>query len=340
MNLLRAAALLLLLYFLYLQFSTLDFSHVRRLLIGIGAAGVLIMLPYAGVISLDAAGWRGCMTPSRSRLSLRGLSMIRLSTDAVMNTVPAGVAIAETLRPLLLQKHFGLRTGEAVASTMLAKINMAVTQMIFVILAVLLLTLQEGSRAGLGLVGTTRGQALVISLSVAFLLLLLLPYAGVRLQGITTLLSSLRLPPLSRLLGRIHGAVREIDNEIARFVRGSRTQLASVLGIFLLSWLMTAAETWLIFYLLGQELTLAQAAILEGLLSAIKLVFFFIPSGLGAQELGIPAILGVFGVPEVAVMAAAFIILRRGKELAWTTTGLALFGALGVNPFRPALRKT
>ncbi len=339
-HVLRAAAMLLLMYFLYRQFATLDIVHVQRLLFGMGAAAALIMLPYASVIALDAAGWRGCMPPSRRRLSLAGLSAIRLSTDAVMNTVPAGVAIAETLRPLLLQKHFGLRTGEAVASTMLAKINMAVMQMVFVICAVLLLTLQEGPRAELGILATAHGQAIIIGVSVVFLLFLLLPYAGVRLERISKLLQTLPLPPLQRLLTRVHGALCDIDTEIAGFVRGSRAQLASVLGIFLISWMMMAVETWLIFFLLGHELSLAQAVVLEGLLSAIKLVFFFIPSGLGAQELGIPAILGVFGIPEVAAVAAAFIILRRGKELTWSATGLALFGALGVNPFRPALRKT
>jgi uncharacterized membrane protein YbhN (UPF0104 family) len=338
MNLLRATAGAVLIVLLYGQFAAVDLSHVTGLLAGLGASSVLVFLPFSAVLLLDAAGWKACISTSIN-LPLHELFIIRLSTDAIMNTLPAGVALAETLRPLLLQRRFGLALPVAVASTVMAKVNMAIMQMLFILVALLLLTGEQGSTATHSVLWQGEGQGTLAAATLLMLAFLLLPYAGFRLTWVIGIVRRVPMQFVRRLADRYHNAIMETDNHIAAFVRGSRFRLPQTLGLFLLSWLAMAFETWLLFYLLGTPLSLAQAIALEGLLSAIKLLFFFIPSGLGAQEIGIPAILGTFGLPEIASLSAAFILLRRGKELGWALTGLGFFGYLGVNPFRPLLEK-
>jgi uncharacterized membrane protein YbhN (UPF0104 family) len=321
------------------QFRDLDLAQVTRLLGGIGIAAILLFLPYAVVILLDAIGWRECMT-GKERIHLREIFIIRLSTDAVMNTFPAGVAFAETLRSVLLRDRFGLRMTDAVAATLLSKINIAVAQMLFVIGGfIIALSLHRTAFTHLGMLSSPAEITVAFIVTGALMGALSLPYSGARLTQLSGLLGRIRVPILQRMITRFHSSLVHIDRYVTAFAREHRPRLFRALGYFLLSWLMMAAETWLILSLLHSGVTFLQAVALEALLSLVKILFFFIPSAMGAQEVGILTILSAYGIPEVAAVAAAFIILRRGKELFWALSGISLFGYLRVNPFKPAFLK-
>jgi len=51
--------------------------------------------------------------------------------------------------------------------------------------------------------------------------------------------------------------------------------------------------------------------------------FFFLPGGLGAQDASYYGLLALYGVPNPEV-AAAFVILKRSKELFWIALGYLL----------------
>ncbi len=339
LNAVRLFIVAVLAWFIWSQFRELDGAQVLRLLEGIGGAAALIVLPYGTVILLDAAGWRQCVTGSE-HVPLREMFVIRLSTDAVMNTFPAGVAFAETLRPLLLRDRFGLRMTDAVASTLLSKINIAVAQIGFIITGLIFaFSLHASSLGELGLFSSPSSIAGTFLLAASAGIVLSLPYSGARLTQITALLGRIRIPLLQRGAARIRNAVADIDRYVTGFARHHRTRLLRALLLFLLSWFAMAFETWLILALLGSGMSIMQAIALEATLSVVKLVFFFIPSAIGAQEVGILSILTAFAIPEAAAIAAAFIILRRGKELLWACSGISLFAYLRVNPFKPAFMK-
>jgi uncharacterized membrane protein YbhN (UPF0104 family) len=56
---------------------------------------------------------------------------------------------------------------------------------------------------------------------------------------------------------------------------------------------------------------------------------FFVPAGLGVQDLGYVAFLHASGVPEAAALGAAFVVLKRAKELAWVAAGWTILLAAG-----------
>lgn len=339
LNAIRLLVLSVLVWFIWSQFRELDGALVASLLHGIGAAAVLIFLPYGLVILLDAAGWRECMTGT-GRISLRDMFVIRLSTDAVMNTFPAGVAFAETLRPLLLRDRFGLRMTDAVAATLLSKINIAVAQIGFIITGLFVaLSLHASSLGKLGLLSSPTAIAGTFLLAASAGVVLSLPYSGERLTQIMTLLGRLRIRAVQHGIERIRHAAADVDRYVTGFARDYRARLLRALALFLLSWFVMAFETWLILALLGSGMSLMQAIALEATLSIVKVLFFFIPSAVGAQEAGILTVLTAFGIPEAAAVAAAFIILRRGKELAWALSGIGLFAYLRINPFKPVFIK-
>jgi uncharacterized membrane protein YbhN (UPF0104 family) len=64
-------------------------------------------------------------------------------------------------------------------------------------------------------------------------------------------------------------------------------------------------------------------------------VMFLLPAGLGAQDAGYVAFLAALGVPNPVSLGAAFVVLKRGKELLWAAVGYALLFADSRHPFEP-----
>ena len=323
---------------LWYQLRALDMDAVSHLIQGIGPPVLLLLLPYAAVILLDALGWRHTM-PRPQSVSTTQLGLIRLATDAVMNTFPAGVAFAETLRPMLLQRRVGLRWSDAVSVTIVSKLNIAAMQMLFVLAGIVLAMI--GYREQLRATAVFSSPAGAVLAAAAVMLvggLLWLPYSGGRLSRLGMLLGRLPVPALKRGVAHLAWHLSEIDGYLLRFRQDRRSCLLRSLLYFLISWVLTAAQTWLIMDLLGAEITVVQAIIIESLAGVVKTVFFFLPSGIGAQDLSFIALLTSLGIPDAMPLSAAFILLRRGTEIIWALTGLAVFWHLGVNPLKPVLQ--
>lgn len=97
---------------------------------------------------------------------------------------------------------------------------------------------------------------------------------------------------------------------------------------FLLVWLLEAAETFLILYLLGVHLPWTTVGGLEVSVSLLRNLVFMVPAGIGVQDLGYLAFLRALHVPDVVNVAAAFVLLKRGKECCWAITGYVILALL------------
>ncbi len=324
-------------WMLWRQLSGVSLGDVERLVGQLGYRLPFIVLPYGLVLLLDVAGWRQCMT-TPGYLSLRTLFAIRVSTDALMNTLPAGVAVAEPMRIVLLNRRMNLPVHEAASATILAKMNIAIAQMLFVLLGVMLVLLHSEQNQGIAAVlDRAGGWMTVVPIALAALAALSLPYSGPRFTQALRILRRLPFSALRHLLHRTESALTDIDRYIGNFARSHRERFITTLLLFFWGWLVMAVETWLLLHLLGVEITMTQALVFEGLASIVKLVFFFIPSGLGAQDLSFVAMLFAFGVSDAATVAVAFMLLRRGKELFWALTGFGLLAYLRAKPHRAEL---
>ena len=92
-----------------------------------------------------------------------------------------------------------------------------------------------------------------------------------------------------------------------------------------IAWLMEALETLLILSLLNSGLTFSQVMPVEAFLVTVRVAAFFVPAGLGVQDVGYAMFLAAFGVPNAVSVAAAFVLLKRAKEGFWTAVGYLLF---------------
>jgi len=92
-----------------------------------------------------------------------------------------------------------------------------------------------------------------------------------------------------------------------------RGRLWSVFALHLCCWFLGAAEAWVMFRLLGTDLTLWQALAVDGAVAGLRTFGWMIPGAAGVQEVSYLLAAAVFGVPPAAAIAASF--ARRARDL-------------------------
>jgi len=334
--LVRPALVAGLLFLLWRNFSGLQVALVADRIGGMGLAALLVPLPYAIVFWADTMAWR-CTIRSSPPPRMRSVFGVRVATDALLNSIPGGVAVAEPMRPVLLRRQCGVDLTEGIGSCIITKITIALAQTAFILIGcVLVVGLSPGVAAQLGLAEGGRGLVVlgaVMSLAVA---LLMLPFSGPRIEQLRRLLAKIPFAPLRSLLERAEPAVARLDSHVGRFARDHARQLALSIGYAFIGWLAVAGETYLILRFLGASGTYVQAVALEATASVLRIIFFFLPGGLGASEVGFVTLLVAFGFPDPVTISAAYIAVKRLKEALWISAGYVLLWITGVHPFTPS----
>jgi glycosyltransferase 2 family protein len=119
------------------------------------------------------------------------------------------------------------------------------------------------------------------------------------------------------------GNINAVLDDILRH----RARLSGAFALHLLCWFLGAAELWLIFELLGKPVTLAQALVIDGIVTGLRTFVFMVPVAAGVQEASYVLACAVFAIPPAAAVAASF--ARRARDL---TLGALILGlALGTD---------
>src|SRR5690349_1576761 len=81
-----------------------DIAGAWRAIATVGPLLALGLVPYLGQIALDALAWRTLLGALDHRVAWHRLIRIRLSTEAVLQSMPGGSLIGESLKPYLLNR--------------------------------------------------------------------------------------------------------------------------------------------------------------------------------------------------------------------------------------------
>lgn len=103
-------------------------------------------------------------------------------------------------------------------------------------------------------------------------------------------------------------------------------RLWASLMLHLCCWFLGAAETWVIFRLLGVDVTLLQALAIDGTVVGLRTFGWMVPAALGIQEGSYLLAAAVFGVPPAAAIAASFARRARDLVLGAGVLGIATIG--------------
>ncbi|MBL0174786.1 MAG: flippase-like domain-containing protein [Ignavibacteria bacterium] len=314
------------------RFADVDGHTVLNLIQRGGPWLALLFVPVLMMTMADSIGWRLCHARSAHSMRLGRLYRIRVGTDALLNAVPGGVAIAETMRPILVRRECGVEYDESISASVIAKIIMTLAHLLFLIGGLLAFIFSIGGTAFLPLWQLT----LLVCAAVLAVWVVTIPFRMESISSLFRAASRIRSRSFRSLLERLGPLAQRIDTDVLAFTRSHRARFGRAFGAFALGWLCLASETFLIATLLGTNLTLGQAILFEGAVSLLRAAFFFLPGALGAQEAGTVLLFQALGIPDPGIAAAAFVLLRRLRELVWIVVGLFLLWRFQMHPLARA----
>jgi hypothetical protein len=328
-NALRVLLLTLMAAMVALLMSRVDWPTTLHYLRQMGPRAPLVLVPYLFVVACDTLGWRASFeTPNR--LSLAKLWCIRIATDALSNSLPAGAAVGETLKALLLRRMFGIAITDGTANVVVSKFALAIAQGLFLIAGVALST-RELAHHSHRLIGRGGLEWFGVFAALAFLSLLLTAALFAQRSILSRALARLRArvgEAWQKRLDRWETPFARIDHGLAVIARVPRSQALRSIAFFLLGWVLLGLENWVILSLLHSGVSVANAISMEAVVSIVRILFFFVPSAFGAQEVSYYALFKVYDVPEAESVAAAFMLTKRAKEACFIALGYTVLSLL------------
>jgi len=317
-SLLIALALVFLVGLCVFCFRDLDRARLSTLLAGLGWTAVVVLIPQTLGLALETWGWQLSIERAGHRLRFLPLWGIRAATEAVGQTLPGGAILGESLKPSLLARHTGLPVGAGVATTLHRKYLRMVAHGLYLLGAAV---------AGSSVLGVPRP---LVGLLVGFGLALLVGAGAMQMffrKGRSAVqlfvwVRRWRAAPWARWVSRYRTQFLRVDDATRGFFRLNLRDNAAPIFLCLLAWLGEAVESWLILRLLGAPVSFVAILAFDVALSLGRQLLFVLPAGLGLQDAGYVAALALLGVPDVATVGAAFVLLKRGRELLATLVGL------------------
>lgn len=317
-----------------------DLSRALELVRGLGPWLPLLLLPNLAAVLLETCGWWLSFERLGGRPAFRGLLSVRLIADALMLGLPSGSVISETVLPWLLKRRCFVPTEHGIVATVARKFFVVASHGLFLGVATLIAwpLLERASRTTIGRVGL---PALLLGTAVALVVAALLLLTATALGNLADRLRRV----LDRLVGRWMGSWLErnalrfqrTDDALARFFRRP-LGLAPVVLLYFGGWFVRALETLLFLRLVGVDAPLGAVMVIEASLILVRALAVPVPGGLGVQDLGYVLCLRALGVPDPATIGAAFVLLKRGKDVFWIATGFLLL-SLGRRPGGPLLER-
>jgi uncharacterized membrane protein YbhN (UPF0104 family) len=304
-----------------------SFELVRR----VGWPALSILVPFGLAQTLQTAAWVPIVRVAGLDVPFGALWRVKMAAEALLMSLPAGSALAEAVAPVLLKRAAAVPIPLGVAVVAVKKVLILVANAPYVLVAFFV---GSGAlqRASAALIGTSGLEWVVLGmaffLAVSAVLMAWLLFAGGVSSRLHRGLGALPFEGLRRWLDGREGGFKQVDTELKRLLWTERRKLALPTIGYLLAWLLEAVETWLILSLLGVELSIPEIVSLEVVASAVRSLVAVVPSGLGVQDASYVAFFAAYGVPEAQTVGAAFVILKRLKELAWIGFGYLLLASL------------
>lgn len=232
--------------------------------------------------------------------------------------IPSANLAGEPVKAYLLKKH-NVSMVEGIASVVISKALMTISQIVFVMLGVGFLLFQldvSGSRFISIVAITLLGIPIIV-------LILFIQKRGI-FSSLTGLLRLIKIK--IRYLEENVERLRALDEDILDFYRNYKKNFCLSVSFYFLGWIAGLIEVSLVLHFLGYPVGFFPTYIIESLSTVAKGITSFIPGSIGGQEGGIIMIFSCLKLS--ASIAITFCILRRLRELIWTAAGLLLLSKL------------
>jgi len=275
----------------------------------IGWGFALVLMIRVVVLVVDSQSWR-CLLDRHLRLGLRDATIQRWVGESVSTMLPFAAIGGELARVRVIMLS-GMTGALAFASVIMDGVVALVSQFIFLCLGISLFAQTAAGTETVNQSILVGGAAMLIAV-----VLLWVPIRGGALGRLANVLKT----DLSndRVLG-FADAMGSVDRHITEIADQSAAMAKSIVWR-LFGWLLGSAEIWLILYLVGHPISIADALVIDSLTAVVRAAFFFIPGGLVVQEGAMLAVGAALGASSDAILIAA--VIKRAREIFFSIPGL------------------
>jgi uncharacterized membrane protein YbhN (UPF0104 family) len=301
--------------------GSVDVARAAATIEDAGAWLALVPLPTLAAMALDAEAWRRILIALGQRRPWRALLALRLGVESVVLAVPGGAVAGEAMKLTLLGRRLAIPLPLGAASLTVTKTLLTAAAAVYLGAAALTFALVGPAAHAtnelpliLAAVGAGGTALLAVVLHVVV-------RGGRQTALLVRGLGWLPVVRLRRWLLRSVERFHAVDTGAGRFFQAPLATRARCFGMFLLEWLIEGLETFLILRCVSAPVTLGQALVLDGVGSLLRSLTFFVPAGLGFQDGAQVLLLRSFGFGDAPTTGAAFIFIKRTKELFWIVTG-------------------
>ena len=279
--------------------------------------GFLLILAISALRYLARSlAWRRCMAPEDRRLGTVALWRARLAGEA-LGDLTFGPVVAEPLRLVALGDRLSLSSG--ISSLAVENIAYAVSSCLLVMAGAMIWLANFGLN---GAVGTAIWVSLSLVSTVVIASLALIGYRVRLVSGAGTALKRTWLGQgtRGRMMEETLRNLREAEEYVFDFF--SRRPFDFLLVIFceLAFHLGGVIEIYATLRMIGLDLTLAAALMLESVNRAINIAFIFVPVLVGVDETGTGLVAAALGLGGAAGVTLA--IIRKIRMFFWIGVGL------------------
>lgn len=252
---------------------------------------------------------------TREKMKLTDLFSIRMTGEALNGMTPFLDVGGEPIKAFLMRQREIAPLGEAVTAVCMSRIVYVVSEICFLLISFAALAL-TAPLAPLGwvILGGTLASAIYAALLVA-----------AQIKGAVRLVPSLFAALKKKGLDIPHeeAAWTGVESDLAGFYRDRMPDFIRSVAWSTAGWFFQLFEVLVAFRVLGLDIGLVQALILQAVLETVKTASFFIPGNLGSQEWGL-----AFAAEEMGFTAAggfALSLLKRLRQLVWFGIGMGLW---------------
>jgi len=279
--------------------------------LGLKGFGVVVGFHIVLIVLMGCAWWM--LARGRADAKLPRFIWGRLIRDSAAEALPLSQIGGFVLgaRALALT---GVSGAFAAASTVVDVTLELVAQIGYTIIGLLLL---EWLRPGNEIVGPVLAGVVIMSVAAAIFFAIQARGAGFVER------SSKRLA--SQFLGRDIGEAGAVQVGI-RDLQARRSTLLLAASTHLVSWLLSGAETWVTFKLMGLAVALPAALAIDSMIYGMRSAAFMVPNALGVQEGGLVLLGLVFGVGPDASLALS--LIKRARDLVIGIPALLVWQAI------------
>jgi len=281
-------------------FASSGLEDVSAAVASAGWGALLVVLARIVAVAWAGLGWY-VVFPKAPTPLLRDCISLRFVREGINTLLPVATVGGDFVGARLLAKR-GVSGALAGASMFVDLMTQAVTQLVFTVLGLGLLIWLVGD----GPVARTvsGGVALAVPALAAFYLIQ--RRAGHRvIQALVNRFASGRE-------WRALGAVDQLYDGLRRLY-GAPGRVFAAIVVHFGGWIIGTLEVYLCLHFMGYPVDFMQALVIESLAQAVRGAAFAVPGALGAQEGGLIALCGLFGIPAEAALALS--LVKRFADL-------------------------